>query len=252
MKKLLKVLVVLFLLGVIAVVAIGFFLGPIVKKAVNTVGPKITGTRVELDAAKISPLTGGGTLAGLFVGNPEGWTGDKAFYLGEVRASVRPGSLLGVVEVNEVFIDAPEFVYERRLLGGSNIDALLAQIEKNTGGGATTPTAEPGEPAQPAGEAKKFIVRSFTLQNAKATLIGVGQEVTVTLPTITLTDLGVREGGISADQVATAVLRQVLTQIGVAAADVLRQTGGALLQGEKGGEAAKDAAKGALDRLLGK
>ena len=46
MKKLLKIVAVLFLLGVIALVAVGFFLGPIVTKAVNTVGPKITGTRV--------------------------------------------------------------------------------------------------------------------------------------------------------------------------------------------------------------
>lgn len=254
MKKLLKVLVVLFLLGVIAVVAVGFFLGPIVKKAVNTVGPKITGTRVELDAAKISPLTGGGTLAGLFVGNPEGWTGDKAFYLSEVRASVQPASLIGdCIVVNEVFIDGPEFVYERRGLlgGGSNIDALLKQIETNTGGGAKTPSAEPGE--APAGEPKKFAIKSFRLQNAKVTLIGLGQEVTLPLPPLTITDLGVKEGGITADQAATAVLKQVLSQISVVAADAVKQAGGAVLQGgAAGGEAAKDAAKGALNRLMGK
>ncbi|MBC8010943.1 MAG: hypothetical protein H7067_12700 [Burkholderiales bacterium] len=249
MKKLLKIFAVLLVLGVLAVVVAGFFLGPIVKKAVNTVGPKITGTRVELESAKISPLSGGGTLAGLFVGNPQGWTGDKAFYLGEVRASVQPASLISdCVMVNEVFIDGPEFVYERRLLGGSNIDALIKQIETNTGGGTRQPTTE-GE----SGEPMKFAVKSFRLQNAKVSLMGAGQTITVPLPPLTITDLGVAQGGITADQVATAVLKQVLAQIGVVAADVLVKSGGAFLEGGgKGAEGAKDAAKGAFNKLLGK
>lgn len=252
MKKLFKILAVLLLLGVIAVVAIGFFLGPIVTKTVNTIGPKVTGTKVELDAAKISPLTGGATLAGLFVGNPEGWTGDKAFYLGEVRASVQPTSLIGDhIVVNEVYIDGPEFVYEQRLLGGSNIDALLKQIEQNTGGGATPPTATKpdGEPKKPL----KFAVKSFVLKNAKASVIVGGTTVTVPLPPITITDLGVAEGGITADQVATKVLQRVLAQLGTAAAGALKDVGGAALEGGKSGaKAAGDAAKGAFNKLLGK
>jgi hypothetical protein len=252
MKKLLKVLAVLFLLGVIAVVAIGFFLGPIVTKAVNTIGPKVTGTEVTLDAAKISPLTGGATLAGLFVGNPEGWTGDKAFYLGQVRASVQPTSLLGDhVVVNEVFIDGPEFVYEKRLLGGSNIDALLKQIEANMGGGATQPA--PAESETKPSKPLKFAVKSFRLQNAKASIVIAGKTVTVPLPPLTITDLGVAEGGISADQVAAKVLQRVLGQIVEAAGGVLKDAGGALLDGGKdGAKAAGDAAKGVFNKLLGK
>ena len=245
MKKLLKVLAVLFLLGVIVTVAVGFFfLGPIVTKTVNTVGPKVTGTKVELDATTVSPLTGGANLKGLFVGNPEGWTGDKAFYLGELRASVKPTSLLGDhIVVNEVYIDGPEFVYERRLLGGSNIDALLKQIEENTGGGKTPPTT-----TEPDGEVKKplkFAIKSFELKNVKASVIVGGKTVTVQLPPIIITDLGVAEGGITADQVAAKVLQRVLQQLGVAAAGVIKDVGGAALEGGKEG------AKGALNRLLG-
>lgn len=250
MKKLLKVVVVLTLLAVIAVVAIGFSLGPIVKKGVNTVGPKITGTRVELDDAKVSPLTGGGELAGLFVGNPEGWTGDKAFYLGKVRASVQPASLIGDhIIVNEVFIDAPEFVYERRLIGGSNIDALIKQIEANTGGGRTVPAADGGTSAKPL----KFAVKSFRIQNATMSLVAAGQTINVKLPPLTITDLGVAEGGITADQLATAVLKRVLAQMTLAAAEGLKNIGAAALEGSAtGAKGAKDAAKGALNTLLGK
>ena len=244
MKKLLKIFAVLALLGVIAVVAVGFSLGPIVKKTVNSVGPRITGTRVELADAKVSPLTGGGTLTGLFVGNPEGWTGDKALYLGTVRASIQPASLLGDhVLVNEVFVDGPEFVYEQSLLG-SNIGALLKQIETNTGGGTRPPKADPTEPGEP----MKFAVKSFRLQNARMTLIAAGRTVTVQLPPLTITDLGVAEGGITADQVAVRVLKQVLAQMAAVAAVELKNIGAAALEG--GSKGAKEAAKETLDKLL--
>lgn len=252
MKKLLKILAVFALLGVIAVVAVGFFLGPIVTKAVNTVGPRVTGTKVELASAKISPLTGGATLTGLFVGNPEGWTGDKALYLGTVRASLQPTSLLGThVMVNEVHIDGPEFVYERRLLGGSNIDALLKQIEGNMVAIAGQPSTT--EPGGAPGEPLKFAVKRFEVRDAQVSVIAAGRTLTVQLPPLVIENLGVAEGGITADQLAAAVLRRVLAQVGVAVAGALTDVGGAALEGGKdGGKAAGEAAKGALNKLLGK
>lgn len=252
MKMFLKIAAALALLGVIAVVAIGFFIGPIIVKAVNTVGPRVTGTAVTLDAAKLMPLSGGGTLAGLFVGNPRGWAGDKAIYVGEMRASVRPWSLLGdCVEVNEVFVDGPEFVYEKSLTGGSNIDSLIKQIDENTGGGTRAPEGAP------AGKPLKFSVKSFRVQNAKMTLVVAGQSLSVPLPPLTISDLGVAEGGITADQVAEKVLKQVLAQMIPAAADALKKVGAGALGGAVDGvsgaaKGAGDAAKGVFNKLLGK
>lgn len=252
-KKLLKLFVVLALLGVIALVVIGFFLGPIVTKAVNTVGPKITGTKVELDGASIFPLTGSGTLKGLFVGNPEGWESDKAFYLGEVRGSVQPFSILGDhIVINEVFIDGPELVYEKKIFGGSNIDALLKQVEANIGGGKTEPAKTGEKPGKPV----KFAIKSLRIQNVKVSM-GIGKAmVSVPMPPITITDLGVAEGGITPDQVVAAVLRAVTANIGAATAEAAKKAGGALLDGGKdAGSAVKDAGKSAVDgvkKLFGK
>lgn len=252
MKKFLKLIAILFLLAVIALVAVGFYLGPIVKKAVNTVGPKLTGTRVELADAKISPLTGSGELAGLFVGNPEGWSGDKAFYLGKVRSSLQPNSLLGGhVILNEVVIDSPEFVYERRLMRGSNIDALLKQIQANTSGGQPAPDASGQAPAP--GKPLKFSIKSLRVENAKMSVIAAGQTLTVPLPPLTLTNLGVAEGGITSDQVASAVLNNVLAEMTKAAGDGVKAIGAAALDaGAAGLKEAKDSAKGALDKVLGR
>ena len=140
MKKFLIILGCLAALVVIAGIVASFFLGTIVTKGVNTFAPKITGTRVTLDSATISPLTGSGTLTGLFVGNPEGWKSDKAFSFAKIHVSVVPGSLIGDhIIVKDVLIDGPEFVYETKIIS-SNIKDLLKNIEKNTGASGSTIT----------------------------------------------------------------------------------------------------------------
>jgi uncharacterized protein involved in outer membrane biogenesis len=257
-KKLLKIFAVLALLGVIALVVAGFFLGPIVTKAVNTIGPKITGTKVELDGASIFPLTGSGTLKGLFVGNPQGWESDKAFYLGEVRGSVQPFSVFGDhIVINEVFIDGPELVYEKKIFGGNNVDALLKQVEANMGGGKTeSAPAEPAKTDDKPAKQLKFAIKSLQIQNVKVSM-GIGKAmVSVPMPPIVITDLGVAEGGITPDQVVAAVLRAVTANIGAATAEAAKKAGGALLDGGKDtGGAVKDAGKSAVDgvkKLFGK
>ena len=127
-KKLLATIGVLAAVVVVAAVALTFVLGSIVRAAVNKFGPAITKTKVELTAAELSPLTGSGTITGLFVGNPPGWRSDRAVYLGKMHLSVVPTSLLGDhIIIREIVIDQPEFVYETKVFS-SNIRDLLKNI----------------------------------------------------------------------------------------------------------------------------
>ncbi|HTJ79216.1 MAG TPA: hypothetical protein VL357_09485 [Rariglobus sp.] len=242
MKKLLVILGVLLGLVVIAVLVTTFMLGTIVTKGVNTFGPRITGTKVILDHAVISPISGSGTLSGLFVGNPEGWTGDKAFYMGKVHVSVAPLSVLGDhIIINEVLIDSPDFVYETKIIS-SNIKDLLNNIEKNVGGTSAGKTTE-SAPTAKSGKPLKFEIKSFRLQNAKVTL-GVGPTaITVPMPPITITNLGTKEGGITPDQAAVKIMTTVLGNIVSAVANSALKIGGA------GGATATDAASGAVKSI---
>ncbi len=235
MKKLLIILGSLFALLVIGIFVISFFLGPIITKGVNTFGPKITGTKVTLDHVSVSPLTGSFTMSGLFVGNPEGWKGDKAFYMSKVHVSVAPLSVLGDhIIVKEVLINGPEFVYETNVMN-SNIKDLLKNIEKATGGGTTDKPAETS-PTTKSGKPIKFEVKNFRLQNAKVTL-GVGAAAaTLPMPPITLTDLGTQEGGITPDQLAGKVITNILGGIVSAVTHSVGQIG----------SGATDAASGAI------
>lgn len=214
-----------------------FFLGSIVKAGVNSFGPKLTQTKVELASATISPLTGSGTLTGLAVGNPKGWSANDAFRLGKVHVSVVPFSIFGDhIVINEITIDGPEFLYETKIVA-SNIKDLLKNIEQFTGSTAETKSGQP----------IKFVVKKFRLTNGVARL-GTGvAAVPVPLPPISLDDLGVREGGITADQLAGAVMKNVLGSIVAGTANALGQVGATT--GATSLEKTKEAAKKAGDSL---
>ena len=232
-KSLLTTLAIVLVLVAVAYIGLQFFLGSVVKAAVNKVGPKITQTKVELASASLSPMTGAGTLSGLYVGNPPGWSSDKAFYLGQMHVDVKPFSIFGDhIILNEVIIDNPEFVYETKLVT-SNIGDLLKNIEASTGGKKDEPEAKDKAPT-------KFEVKRFILKNGHVT-IGVGPAaMTLPMPPVTLNDLGTKEGGITANQIAFAVMRSVTTSVvaastqalgkigsttGAAAAETVKQTG---------------------------
>ena len=238
------------LIGAVVVLALvyfglTFFLGSIVRTGVNRYGPALTQTKVELAFANISPLSGVGTLRGLFVGNPKGWSSDRAFYLGQVHVDMQPFSIFGdAVVINEITIDQPEFVYETKIFS-SNIKDLLNNIEAYAGSGGQPATTKQGKPI-------KFVVKKFRLTNGKATL-GVGAAaLPVPLPAISLDNLGVAEGGITSDQLAGALLHEVLTSIVAGTADAFGKvgstTGAATV--EKTKEAAKKAGE-SLKKIFG-
>ncbi len=246
MKKFLK----LSLLGLLVFLVGGYFvlsytLGSIVKAGINGFGPKLTQTTVELAGATISPLTGTGTLTGLAVGNPSGWSEGDAFRLGKVHVDLQPFSIFGDhVIVNEITIDGPEFLYETKIIS-SNIKDLLKNIEAFTGSGGKEPTTKSGKPI-------KFVVKKFRMTNGVARL-GVGvAALPVPIPPIAIDDLGVREGGITADQLAGVMMQNVLGGIINGTASALTSVGSTAGAAglEKTKEAAKKAGEG-IKKLFG-
>ncbi len=241
-KKLLYLFVGLAVLGFGAVIALAFSLGGIVKTAVNDFGPKLTQTKVELAGATLSPLSGSGTLTGLTVDNPPGWKNPQAFSLGKIHLSVAPFSILGDhIVINELLIDAPEFDYETKFTD-SNVDQLLANIQKFAGSGAATPTTKSGQPV-------KFEIKTFRITNAKVS-VGVGglAAVSVPMPDLSLDNLG-QGGGITPDQLVAEVMKHVTASVIVAGKDAVLKAGTAVLGGATG--AAKDAADAAKNAASG-
>jgi len=233
------------LVAVLAIFFAGYvvcdlFLGSIVKAGVNRFAPVLTQTKVELADAHISPLTGGGTLSGLVVGNPAGWSDRPALAFEKVHLEIVPSSIFGDhVVIKTVVIDGPEFNYETKVVS-SNIGDLLKHLEASAVGGGTG-----GEPTAKNGQPIRFEVKHFRL-NGGHVRVGFGPKALVLpMPPIEMDNVGTSEGGITANQLAFAVMRSVTADVVTTTTHAMGQVGSTM------GAAVGSSAKKALDGLKG-
>jgi hypothetical protein len=239
MKKVLGFSVVgLLVLAVVAYLVLQFFLGSIVKAGVNKFGPVMTQTKVELASASISPLSGSGTLSGLVVGNPKGWSEANLMSLGRVSVSLEPMSLFkDHIVINEIIVEQPEFLYETKLVA-SNVSDLLKNIEAAMGGNKAAEPQKDGKPV-------KMVIKRFVLRDGKVTL-GVGAAaLPLPMPPIEITDIGTKEGGVTPAGVVFAVMRSVTTSIVTATTQALSKVSGTT------GAAAAESAKQVGEAIKG-
>jgi uncharacterized protein involved in outer membrane biogenesis len=216
MKTLLYILGGLFALAVIAVVVVIFTLGSIVKTAVNKVGPTITQTTFVLNGATLSPFSGAGTLKDLTIGNPKGWTTEHAFFLKEISISLVPKSVTADhIVINSILIDNPEIIYETTITN-SNLQDLLKNIQQSTGGTNQSAQTETKPEAKPAKETK-IEIKSFRMVNVTVKVAGAGNVYSLTLPELVMENLGTQEGGLTPNQLAAAIVKEISIQVGKAA-----------------------------------
>jgi uncharacterized protein involved in outer membrane biogenesis len=218
-------LVVVLILGILAV---SFFLDGAVKKAVETLGPKLTKVDIQLKSVSLSMLSGSGTIKGLVVGNPEGYKTPQAISVGSATLALKPGSLLSdKIVITKIEVLAPDITFEGGL-GGNNLSRILANLNEATGGGGTNAAAKPA--AEKPG--KKLEVDEFVIRDAKVhvSITGMaGKTVTVPIPDIHLTDLGKDSDGITAadlsKRVLTAIEQSSVKAAASAASDVAKGAG---------------------------
>jgi hypothetical protein len=254
MKRLLIILGVLLVVVVIAVGVLFLNLGKGVKTAVEKYGPQYTGTTVSLNSVNLSPFSGKGSLSGLVVGNPQGFSTPEAFSLGKVQVAVDLESLTQeAIVIEQVLINGPEITYEQGK-GGNNLKALQQNINRALGGtGDTSSQAASGEE----GESKKLIIKELTITEGFVhygnPLLG-SKTVDVRLPDIRLYGIGEKSNGVTGAeavaQVVSAINSQVTQAISQSGAvkDLTDQLKGQLGEGGDGIKDKLDGLKGMFSR----
>ena len=213
MKKILLTLLIL----VVVVVAGGLYylysnINNMIVDAVETHAPPITKTDVTLDSSNVSFMSGEGSMSGLTIGNPKGYSSRKLFKLNNIKVAIDLESITkDVIVIKHVDVVTPELTYEQGGKAGSNVQKLVNNIQsstaeksgkkgskKSTGGGA-------GE------SEKKIIIDRLTIRNGKinATMPVLKQWVQVALPTITMKDIGRKKGGATLDEVMKVIMNRV-------------------------------------------
>ena len=238
MKKLLfRVGLGLMVVLIVAAIGMALFLDSIVKKGLETAGPQATKGPVTVDRVSLSIFSGAGKVSGLTVGNPEGFKTPSAIKAGTIAVQISPGSIFSdKIIVKSIQIDAPEITFEGGLKG-SNLGALLANVEAYS-----SSTAKPGTK----GAGKKLQVDEFTITGAKVSaslsLMG-GKAITVPIPDIRLANLGTGPEGITAAELAQRMFKEILASATKAGGNVLGKVG------ETIGGTAKDVGKTAGDTV---
>lgn len=184
-----------------------FSLNTLVKKGVETIGPKLTRTSVTLDAALLSPFSGSGRLQGLAIGNPEGFSGSAALKVPEIRVSVDKKSLFSdTVAINEIVINRPLVALEGTL-AGNNLGKLMYNVKSY----GASDREKPSSKSSP----RKFIVKKVLISapslNVSASLLKQSVGQTIPLSDITLENVGSGSSGISAADLTTQIMIPLLT-----------------------------------------
>jgi len=186
-------------------------LGPIIKTAVNTYGPKITKTEVRLGDVDLSIFSGQAKLKEFSLGNPRGFNAPTAIDVGSIYVDVDEGSLTGeIIVIDKIAVVKPEITYEK-VRGTDNFRAILSNVKKSVG------SAKPSEKTpEKGGAGKKIMIRDFVLKDGKVNLamsMFPDRTISASLPDIHLTDIGKKDQGLLPAVAFEKILEVVYKQI---------------------------------------
>ncbi|MBF0504619.1 MAG: hypothetical protein HQL14_05900 [Candidatus Omnitrophica bacterium] len=190
-------------LVITVLIAVGLYIGPIVKIGMEKIGPQITQVSIKVDAVDISLLTGGAQVKGLVVGNPKGYKNSQAISVGAMTVSVAPFSVLSnKIVVRRVQVKSPEITFEGGL-SRNNLSKIMDNVNAQAQKMGVAPSNKP---------APKIEVDDFLITGAKVhvSLTGLSsQGMTLPLPDIHLTDLGRDSNGLTPAELTRAVLNAI-------------------------------------------
>ena len=213
-KRIVFLLGVLVGVGIIALVGAFFGLGAMIKKGVETAGPRLAQVDVKLDGAKVSPLSGQGTLSGFVVGNPAGYQTPSAFQVSQAHLALDVRSLFSdTVVIREVRIEQPQITFEGGLKA-NNLSQIIENLKKATGG-SDTGSSGPTEPSASEPE-KKFAIHELLIRGGQVnvSLKGMGgRSLTVSLPDVHMQDLGTPEHGLTSRELSLEIAKRLLAQV---------------------------------------
>ncbi len=219
------VVLVLFIAG--SVIYVLTNIDAIVKAAIEKYGSEATKTSVRVSSVKIKLADGEGTLRGLTIADPPGFSFPSIMTLGEVSLRIAVKSITGTpVVIDNVLISGPEVFFEMKEDAVSNVDVL----RKNLASGPS-----PEEKPKKATKEKevRLRIRKLVFEKGKVhvRIAKVADRPnTLDLARIELTDIGGQKGATPEE-----VGRIVATALAEETAKAVAQSGGQRLL-QKGAE----------------
>jgi hypothetical protein len=225
---------------------VGTNLNAIIETQIEEHGSRVTGTRVAVGGVDVAVREGRGSVVGIEIANPEGFSRKDVFALGEITIDIDPGSVLdSPMVLDAIVIGAPEVHFEMDAAARSNIDALLDNLEKSSRETASDSADDPG-----GAEPIRLRVERFSFSDGRITgdmsALG-GETFELAMPSLSLEDVGGKAGATPAE-LGQQVVRAYASAVARRVARDQAKRGVEKALGEEAG-ALGEAAGGLLDRL---
>jgi hypothetical protein len=202
MMRLLWSIVVLAALAVAGVCLAILYSDVAAKMAIEHFGPVLTGTAVNVDSVQVSLRNGRGAIRGLELGSPPGFGSKRSARVGEIRFDIDPATVTSpLTVVHEIVVDAPVITYER---GGKavNLDMVRERIEAYV--------------KRDLGFTHKFVIERLEIRGARVLMTNAslkGQGIAFDLADTKVLDVGKRQGGITASELAVMIVNLLQVRI---------------------------------------
>lgn len=194
MKPVFQVLFALIIIGAIGALVLSFTLDGIIKSNLESTTGEMLETSVEVNNVDVSILDGSGTIDGITIHNPEGFSETPALKLQQISMIMDLSSLLSdTVVVKNIEIQQPEIFVEQKARG-NNLNMLTKNLD----------TAEPSD--------INLVVDYLLVEEGQITLrsdIGEERSVQGKFDRFELTDIG-RAGNNTMEQTLQQILEPIL------------------------------------------
>lgn len=216
-RRALRVSAALLALFVLAVAVIPATLDRLALQAINRAAPSALGVPARIENVVVRPFKGEMSIEGLFVGNPKGFSTTSLLELSAARIELDVRSLFrDPLVVRSITLMRPRITYERGRQG-SNLSALREALKGKRRPAA--PTTQPGAERKPR---RRVIVERLFIEEPSVRFAWTGlggYAFPIVLESVELTDIGREEGGVPADEIARAVLRELWRRAGLTSSE---------------------------------
>ncbi len=204
----------LFFLVILVSLIVGLYtyLDLLAEKAIEKYGLQALGVPVTVGKISVKLQEGKFTFKDVKIQNPEGFKYANAVEIGQLNAQIELKSLLEkVVIIHAININNPNIFYEIGV-GGDNIK----QLKKNTAASKNTAakTSSANDTKSVGAESKKIIISKLFINKAKVNaVVEHVTEKSLTLPDIYIQNIGKDSNGVTVENAADQVLRELTKAI---------------------------------------
>jgi len=205
--------VVIFVLVIVALVAIGLFANSALRIAIESAGTKALNVGVSVREVDLSLLRGRLGFQNLMINNPPGYKHDKLLELSQANITVETKSLLSdVVNIKDIKLDGVKIVLEQRGISSNNLQDIIKELP-----------AKESETSESTG--KKLHIDSLEITNAEVNVKllpvpGKVDTIPLKLGPIKLTNLG-NDNNLDTVALTRTILLAIAGGIAKQGADIL-------------------------------